>query len=309
MTGANALAGLLRPSAVAVVGASSDPSSYASRPLRYLLDAGFTGQLVAVNPRRTETMGVPTYPTITDIPFVPDLALLLVNAALVPAALLECANVGVPFAISVASGFGEAGNSVLDDEVRKICTDSGLRLLGPNCIGALNNVDNIPLTFSTVIGQMTLSPGPLAVVAQSGALTNVVMQTCARRGLGVGYAVTSGNELDLEWGELALAVLEQPETEVLLGYVEAFKNPETAREVGRRARELGKTVIVTKSGRSAAGAAASRSHTGKIAGDGQLWNWVANEFGWVTAASLDELVDIAEVRLAELAAGSRRSRR
>ncbi|MBC2637578.1 MULTISPECIES: CoA-binding protein [unclassified Rhodococcus (in: high G+C Gram-positive bacteria)] len=299
---ADPLTALLRPSAVAVVGASSDPASYASRPLRYLLDAGFTGRLAAVNPRRTETMGVPTYPTITDIPFVPDVALILVNAALVPATLLECAKAGVPFAISVASGFGEAGNSVLDDEVRRICTGSGLRLLGPNCIGALNNIDNVPLTFSTVIGQMPLSPGPLAVVAQSGALTNVVLQTCACRGLGIGYAVTSGNELDLEWGELALAVLEQSETRVLLGYVEAFKNPETAREVGRRARELDKTVIVTKSGRSAAGAAASRSHTGKIAGDGQMWEAVANEFGLLPAASLDELVDIAEVRLAELAA-------
>lgn len=289
---------LIKPKSLVVIGASSNESSYASRPLKYLLDAGYEGDLAVVHPKRAETLGVATYPSVDDIPFVPDVALVLVGASLVPSVLRECASAGVRFAICVASGFGEAGNTHLDREIREICDGSGLRLLGPNCIGLVNNSDGIPLTFSTVLSQMTLPTGSISIVAQSGALANALLQKCARRGLGVSVAVTTGNELDLEWSEIAATLLEHEETEVILGYVEAFKSMTSARALAKRASELGKAIIVAKSGRTASGAEASRSHTGKIGGDGRYWEAVARQLGWISVDSLDELVDVAEVALA-----------
>lgn len=290
--GGGRLEALLAPRAVAVVGASPDSAKLAGRPLRYFRRYGFEGALFAVNPKYPEIDGVPCVASIDDLPDGIDLALLLVPAPAVPAAVEACGRRGIPYAISIASGFAEAGDHALQAELERLCRTYGVRLVGPNCVGLLNPRRGVTATFSTELRRRMPRPGRLALVTQSGALGNALLQGINDLDIGLASWVSTGNEADLGVLDFVEHFLDDPDCDTIALFVEGLRDGERLLPLARRARALGKAVIVLRAGRSELGRAASISHTGKLAGSSRVWRDVARQAGLVEVGSLDEMLDL-----------------
>ena len=213
---------LLRPRSVALIGASRDPKALGGRPLGYLARYGYQGRVYPVNGKGGEVQGLRSYATIGDVPGPVDLALVMVRAELVAGVLLDCAAAGVRVAVIVSSGFGEgtgAGEGILESVAPQL-TATGMRILGPNCEGLASLPAAAPLTFSPVLdidaSGIRLSTGGVAVLSQSGGMGFAVAQWGTAVGLDFSYIITTGNEYDLDCLELAEALVDTPETEVLV---------------------------------------------------------------------------------------------
>lgn len=290
--GAGRLRALLEPRAVAVVGASPDAAKLAGRPLRYFRRYGFEGALHAVNPKYADIDGVPCAASVDDLPDGIDLALLLVPAPAVPAAVEACGRRGIPYAISIASGFAEAGDHALQAELARLCRAHGVRLVGPNCVGLLNPRRGVTATFSTELRRRMPRPGRLALVTQSGALGNALLQGINDLDIGLASWVSTGNEADLGVLDFVEHFLDDPDCDTIALFVEGLRDGERLLPLARRARSLGKAILVLRAGRSELGRAASVSHTGKLAGSARVWRDVARQAGLVEVGSLDEMLDL-----------------
>jgi acetate---CoA ligase (ADP-forming) len=286
------LRALLEPRAVAVVGASPDAAKLAGRPLRYFRRYGFEGALHAVNPKYADIDGVPCVASIDDLPDGIDLALLLVPASAVPAAVEACGRRGIPYAISIASGFAEAGDHALQAELARLCRAHGIRLVGPNCVGLLNPRLGVTATFSTELRRRMPRPGRLALVTQSGALGNALLQGINDFDIGLASWVSTGNEADLGVLDFVEHFLDDPDCDTIALFVEGLRDGERLLPLARRARVLGKAIVVLRAGRSELGRAASVSHTGKLAGSSRVWRDVARQSGLIEVGSLDEMLDL-----------------
>jgi acyl-CoA synthetase (NDP forming) len=283
---------LLAPRAIAVVGASPDAGKLAGRPLGYLRRYGFAGAVYAVNPKYGEIGGVLCVPTVDDLPDGIDLALLLVPAGGVAPALEACGRRGIPFAISIASGFTEAGAPELQEELVRICRRHGVRLVGPNCVGLLNPRQGVTATFSTELRRRMPRPGPLALVTQSGALGNSLLQSFNDLDIGLTSWISTGNEADLGVLDFVEHFIDDPDCRTIALFVEGLKDGHRLLPLARRARAEGKALVVLRAGRSDLGRAASASHTGKLAGSARVWRDVARQAGLVEIGTLDELLDL-----------------
>ncbi|MGI9657385.1 MAG: CoA-binding protein, partial [Gaiellaceae bacterium] len=176
---------LFAPKRVAVVGASTDPTRVSGRPLSFLAEWGFAGELAVVNPRRETVLGHPSYASVSNLPFVPDLAVVCVPAERVLDSLEQCAERGVRAAIVFAAGFGEITGGCPDEPaIRELAIASGMAVCGPNCLGTISVEDRLPATFSTVLTEASLRSGDVALVTQSGALGMYLYAEAARRGVG-----------------------------------------------------------------------------------------------------------------------------
>lgn len=290
--GTGRLRALLEPRAVAVVGASPDAAKLAGRPLRYFRRYGFAGALYAVNPKYSDIDGVPCVASVDDLPEGIDLALLLVPAPAVPAAVEACGRRGIPYAISIASGFAEAGDHALQAELARLCRTRGVRLVGPNCVGLLNPRRGVTATFSTELRRRMPRPGRLALVTQSGALGNALLQGINDLDIGLASWVSTGNEADLGVLDFVGHFLDDPDCDTIALFVEGLRDGGDLLPLARRARALGKAIVVLRAGRSALGRAASASHTGKLAGSARVWRDVARQAGLIEVGSLDEMLDL-----------------
>jgi acyl-CoA synthetase (NDP forming) len=290
--GSASLDRLLAPRAVAVVGASPDAGKLAGRPLGYLRRYGFAGKVYAVNPKYREIDGVPCVPAVDDLPDGIDLALLLVPAGGVASALEACGRRGIPFAISIASGFAEAGRPDLQEELVRICRRCGIRLVGPNCVGLLNPRLGVTATFSTELRRRMPRPGLLALVTQSGALGNSLLQSLNDLDIGLTSWISTGNEADLGVLDFVEHFIDDPDCRTIALFVEGLKDGSRLLPLSRRARAAGKALVVLRAGRSDLGRAASASHTGKLAGSARVWRDVARQAGLIEVGTLDELLDL-----------------
>ena len=286
---------LMSPQSVAVIGASDDPTRIGGRPLRYLLDGGFEGAVHAVNPRRDRVQGLPSFASISAIEMPVDLAIVAVPAAAVLATLEECAAQGVGAAVVFSSGFAEAGDEGRPGQVamRTIATDSGMRILGPNCLGLYNASIGLYATFSGTIELQRPSPGPVGVVSQSGAYGGHVAFLARRRGVHVGLLMTTGNECDVEAAECIEWMADRDEVAVIAACAEGLRNGDALCRALERARRRRKPVVFLKMGRSQAGAEAALSHTASLAGRDAVYDAVLAEFGAHRARDTDELLDVA----------------
>lgn len=289
---------LFQPEAIAVIGASDDPVKLSGRPVRYLRSLGYRGEVYPVNPRRSRVQGLPAYRTVHDLPRPADLAIVAVPAAGAPAAVAACADAGVRVAIVYASGFGETGPEglALQQEIAAIARRSGLRVLGPNCLGAIGVRSRVTATFSSAFDQQVeLSPGGVALVSQSGAFGTFVFAAASDAGVRFSHFANTGNEADLTVCELGLALLEDDEVRVLLTYQEGAPDGDDLLRLGRRARELDKPVVTVKVGRSADGARAAASHTGAVAGADEAYDALVRRAGILRVDGMAELIDAARV--------------
>ena len=289
----DALSRMLNPASIALVGASPEAGKLAGRPLAYLKKYGYRGRIYPVNPKHREIDGVPCFATAQDLPEGIDLALILLPAKGVADALEQCAARGVASAISIAGGFAEAGEAAEQARLSDICQRTGIRLVGPNCVGLLRPALGVTATFSSELKNRMPRPGKLALLTQSGALGNSLLQSFNDLDIGLAYWVSTGNEADIGLLELVEHSLTDDNVELIALYVEGLKQGERLQELARRARAAGKAIVVLRSGKSQLGRAAAVSHTGKLAGAWKVWTDVAAQAGLITVDNLDQLVDVA----------------
>jgi acyl-CoA synthetase (NDP forming) len=291
---------LHNPNSVAVVGASDDPDKIGGRPLRYLRDLGFSGTVLPVNPARREVQGLAAYPSVSDLPRVPDVALIAVPGQAAVDAVLACAELGVKGAIVMASGFGETADPEghrRQDEMLLAARRAGMRLVGPNSQGLANFATGAVLGFSTMFTEQPPHDGPVAIVSQSGGMCAVPYGMLRRRGLGVRYAHGTGNDLDLGVGDLAEAVLADPDIRLLMLYVEDIRDPGPLERAARIGLERGVPIVAMMGGRSAEGRRAAASHTGALANSQRVVDAFFERCGIWRARNLTEFVAATELYL------------
>ncbi|MFT5176542.1 MAG: acyl-CoA synthetase (NDP forming) [Gammaproteobacteria bacterium] len=286
---------LMAPRSVAVIGASDDATRIGGRPLHYLLERGFRGPLYPVNPRRETVQGVAALANIADAPGPVDLAVVAVPAAAVLTALEECAAKGVGAAVVFSSGFAEMGDEGLRGQqaIAAIARDSGMRIVGPNCLGVYNTALNMYATFSSSIELQSPEPGSVGVVSQSGAYGAHIAYLARSRRVQVGYLITTGNECDVEVAECIEWMARCPDVKVIAASAEGLRDGDALCRALECARAARKPVVFLKMGRSSAGAEAAMSHTASLAGSDAVYDAVFREFGAYRAQDTDELLDVA----------------
>lgn len=286
---------IFSPRSIALVGASDDPARIGGRPLAYLRHSGFDGPIYPVNPKRVTVQGVPAFASVAALPAAPDLALLAVPAAATLEAVEACAAAGVKGAIVFAAGFAEMGQAGVAEQRRiaDAARAGGMRLLGPNCLGAADAATGYYGTFSIMLDEAFLTPGPVAIVSQSGAYGSHVAQLARTRGLGIRHWITTGNEGDVDLAEALLWTVERDDVRVVIAYAEGIRRRETFFAALERARERGVAIVMMKVGRSDVGARAVGSHTAALAGSDAVFDAVCRQYGVHRARSTVEQIDVA----------------
>jgi acetyltransferase len=292
---------LLRPSRIAVVGASPDRQKVGGRPIPYLTKGGFGGEILPINPRHREIDGLRCYPSLRDVEGVVDLAVVAVPASMIPETLQEAATAGARAAIIYSAGFGELSSegSVRQAELATFARSSGLRIFGPNCQGLVDVAGQVVNCWAMhVTSRLPSSPGPVAWIGQSGAVGTLGFDRLLEAGVSINYWAATGNEADVSVTDLVEYVLEDETTQVICGYVEDLKDPARFLRVAARARELGVPIVMVKGGLSAIGANATRTHTGAVAGSGETYRGFFEQAGVVLADDVEELASIAACAVA-----------
>ncbi|MBW8271032.1 acetate--CoA ligase family protein [Caldovatus aquaticus] len=294
---ARGLDALFRPRSVAIVGASTDPRKLGGRPLANMLRAGFRGRLYPVHPSAREVQGLPAFPGIEDIPEPVEQAIIAVPAAAAPAALDAAIRKGVGVVVMFSSGFGELGaeGRAVQEAMAARCRAAGVRLLGPNCLGVMNPADGVFATFSSSLtgSRAWPRPGRIGIATQSGAVGTYCLTLLADRGAGISHYVATGNEADVDVAACIAWLAEDAATGVILTCLEGCRDGARLRRALALCAARGKPVVAMKVGVSEAGAAATLSHTGTLAGSDAGYQAAFEEAGAWRARSLEEAADVA----------------
>ncbi|WP_423460339.1 acetate--CoA ligase family protein [Ottowia sp. VDI28] len=294
----HALHPLFFPTAVALIGASSDPERIGGRPLRFLLEAGFAGKLYPINRSgAAEIQGLPAYKSLTDVPGPVDHAIIAVPVPGVEAALKECAAKGVKAVQVLTAGFAEvdAAGAELQARLVSICREAGMRMVGPNSLGLLNPSQNFFATFSTALNGLRPKHGVIGLATQSGAFGSATYGMATLRGIGLSRVIATGNEADVDVAECIDYLAEDADTRVICAALEACKDGARLRAALCKAAAAGKPVVIMKIGSTEVGAAAAATHTGSLAGNDAVYDAVFAECGAHRAQSVEEMLDIAHL--------------
>lgn len=280
------------PRGVAIIGARSSPGFGYGIPL-VLKENGWGDRIYLVNPRGGELHGMPVSTSVSEVPDLVDLAVVLVPAAAVPQVIEETGARGIRNAIIESAGFAEVGEGGrnLQERVKAAAAKHGMRVIGPNCVGVVNAGNR----FSTVeIIDEALTPGSTAIIAQSGVFGNVLLDMLHEYGLFVSKATTLGDRMDIDECDMLDYLSDDPETGVIMMYLEGAADGARLRETLERVA-VKKPVLVLKSGRTGSGRAATASHTGSLSGEDLLYDAVFAQTGAIRVSSLEELVETARV--------------
>ena len=288
----SAIGKLVRPSSVAVIGASADPAKMTGRPVGYLQKHGFAGAIWPVNPRASSIAGLPCFADVAALPAAPDVGIVLVGPDRAEQAVRDLAARGTAAAIVLASGYGEASPEGAARQLALRQAAGSMRLLGPNTIGLVNLTDGIMLSASGALEVEGLPPGRISLVSQSGGILGSLLSRAADRGIGFAKLVSTGNEADLDSADFIEHLLEDDATAVIAVYMEGLRRPEAFRRAALRAAALGKPIVVFKVGRSEFGGRAAASHTGAMAGADRMYDAFFRQLGVIRAETFADLLDI-----------------
>ncbi|MHB1419198.1 MAG: acetate--CoA ligase family protein [Bacillota bacterium] len=284
---------LFNPRSVAVIGASSNRQKPSGQPVIALIENGYTGKVYPVNPNYAEIAGLKCYPDLESIPEPVEVAIIAVGAALTLESLRSCVAKGVKGAIIITSGFSEMGEegAVMQREITRIAKESGIRVVGPNCMGVFSNVNNSMAGFGlTEMSKGMRFPDFLGFIAQSGGFGSTIYQLAGFNGIGFTHYVSSGNEADVEFSEYMAYMTQDNVTKVIGGYIEGAKNGRKLAEAADMALQAGKPVAIIKTGRYPAGARAAASHTGSMVGSDQVYSAFFKQKGIVRLESVEEMI-------------------
>jgi acyl-CoA synthetase (NDP forming) len=286
---------IFRPRSVAVIGASASPEKIGGRPLAYLLNGAFDGPVWPVNPTYPEVQGVKAYPSVAELPETPDMVVVAVPAAQVVGAVEQCAARGVGGAIIFSSGFAEVGGDgiAMQQRLGEIARTKGIRIVGPNCLGVCHFERGMMASFAPIFGEPYLAGGKIGIVSQSGAFGAWAYDLARERNLAPSFWATTGNEVDVDFGDCLAFLAEDPETEVILAYMEGCRNGPKLLRALELARANNKPMVIVKVGRTEVGALAAASHTAALAGGDAVYDAVFAQGGAYRADDLDEFFDVA----------------
>ncbi|MBW0005364.1 MAG: acetate--CoA ligase family protein [Hyphomicrobiales bacterium] len=285
---------LFRPRSVAVVGASTDPSKLGSLPIKFMLGAGFAGDIYPVNPRADTIQGLKAFSSVKSIGKRIDAAIIAVPKELSLAALADCAEAGAAAAIMFTSGFAEvdAAGASAQRDIAALAKRSKMRVLGPNCLGVVNFAEGMVASFHPAFALTEKRAGVIGLASQSGAFGGLSFSLARERGLSFSYCVTTGNEADIDIAECVSFLAQDPSTEVILLYLEGCRNGPALIDALDAARRNKKRVVAIKVGRTNAGAAAAASHTATLAGSDAVFDALFRQYGVYRAETIEEFLDI-----------------
>jgi acyl-CoA synthetase (NDP forming) len=286
----------MKPRSIAIIGASQDATKIGGRPVELLRRYGYAGQIYPVNPKASVVQGFQAYASLEEVPQAPDLAIVAVDAEKVPDAVEQCAARGVRSVVVFSSGFAELGEKgrAMQDRLHAAARRNGMRLLGPNCLGAVSIAEKSIATFSIVLEHSMPSAGSLGIVSQSGNLGSFTMRLASERVVGVSRFITTGNECDIDIADGIAWLARDSATKVILCCLETCRDAPRLIAALEEARDAGKPVIALKIGTSAAGQAAAASHTGAMAGSDAVFDALFARCGAVRVRSVDELIDLGQ---------------
>ena len=275
-----------KPKSIAVVGASKDSRKIGHAALKNILISDYPCDLYPINPHEDEILGLKCYHKLTDVPKPIDLVLICVPAKIVPQIIRDSIEKKVKHIIIISSGFSEVGNKKLEEEIQDLIKDTKIRVLGPNTMGYKNASDGLDASF--VFGEPR--KGNLSLISQSGALGIGMIYLANNEFVGVSKIIGVGNKLDIDDDDLIEYFSRDPDTKVIGLYIEAVKD---GRKFMNSIKACKKPVLVVKAGRSKAGARATASHTGSMAGSDQIYSAAIKQAGGIRCRDIVELFDIA----------------
>ncbi len=292
----NSFTRLFNPLGVAVVGATADTNRAGGQALYALTQYGYAGGVLPVNPNYDKLGKHRCYRGITEIDQPCDVAVVAVPAQHVPGVIEQCGNHGIPFAVVLGGGFREAGPEGVANEERMLAAarKGGVRLIGPNCLGFVNIHQRVYAGFGSITKPPDLKPGPVSAVIQSGGFGNSLVIQTAVAGVGFRYVVASGNESDIKAPELINAFVDDPETKVILAYLEGVADGRALMAAARRALAAGKPVIVLKSGNTQQGLRAAASHTANLTSSYDVFRAALKQCGVIEVRDTHEAADYAQ---------------
>jgi len=282
---------LLWPESVALVGASDDPKKTTSRPLRYLSGSGYGGRVYPVNPRRAEIDGHRAYPSLTDLPEVPDHVYVMTGTDRAIEAVAECGRLGVPVATVLADGFAEAGPEGRAREDRLRAAAGATRLVGPNSLGVINPRNGMLLTANAAFAEPRLGQGDTFVASHSGSVIGALVSRGLVRGISFAGLVSTGGEANTSLGEICLSTVDDDGIASYALFLESLRHADDLARFASAAAERGKPVVVYKLGRSEQGAALSVSHTGAMAGADDEADAFFRAYGMTRVDDLEALIE------------------
>ncbi|HEX6005790.1 MAG TPA: CoA-binding protein, partial [Burkholderiales bacterium] len=293
------LSRFLNPRGVAIVGASNDPARIGGQPIRLLTEFGYSGKVYPVNPKYSEIRGLPCHPEVSAVPQPCDVALVALSASHVCAVIEQCGDAGIPYALVLSAGFSEVGDEgkKLQAELVATARRARVRLVGPNCLGILNLKDHARIGFGGTLQLTTLKAGPLAMVTQSGGFGFGVVAMACHYGLGFNYAISTGNEADLTLLDWVADLLERPEVEIVVAFMEGITDGRRMMAIGERALQLGKPILVWKVGNSDIGRRAATSHTARLTAGYELYRAAFRGGGYIEIRDVDDLIDMSKLLL------------
>ena len=279
---------IMKPKAVAVVGASNEAGKIGNSVMKNLINGGYQGQIYPINPKDPEVMGIKAFKSVKDVPADIDVAVFAVPAKFVASALKECGEKKIAGAILIPSGFGETGNIEGQEELQRIGREYNIRLMGPNIYGFYYTPSNLCATFCTAYDVK----GSTALSSQSGGIGMAIIGFSRSAKMGVSAIVGLGNKSDIDEDDLLLFFEQDDNTKVIAQHAEDLKDGRAFAEVAKRVSKK-KPVIMLKAGRTAMGAAAASSHTGALAGNDKIYEDVLKQSGVIRARSLRQMLELS----------------
>jgi acetyl coenzyme A synthetase (ADP forming)-like protein len=279
---------IMKPDAVAVIGASSEEGKIGNSVMKNLINGGYKGQIYPVNPSADEILGYKAFKSVKDVPGQIDVAVFAIPAKFVAAALKECGEKKIPGAVLIPSGFAETGNVEGQQEIQAIGEQYDIRLMGPNIYGFYYTPKHLCATFCTAYDYK----GTVALSSQSGGVGMAIIGFSRSSKMGVSAIVGLGNKADIDEDDLLTFFEQDDNTQAIAMHMEDLKDGRAFAEVAKRVSKV-KPVMVLKAGRTALGAKAAASHTGALAGNDKIYEDVLRQSGVIRARGLRELLEFA----------------
>ncbi|RAP63277.1 6-carboxyhexanoate--CoA ligase [Achromobacter sp. HZ01] len=288
------LSRLFDPRSIAIVGASATPGKIGAMPVTLLRQHGYEGRIIPVNPRADTIQGLAAAPSLDALDQDVDLAILAVPAAHAAQALQSARPGQLGAAVIFTSGYSETGAAGAEQQQRLcgIARERGIRLLGPNCLGFMNVRRKVYATFSPAPANGAVPAGGIAMVSQSGAFGAYAYSMARERGLGLSHWISTGNEADIDVADCIEWLAHDADTRVIMAYMEGCRDGAKLRRALAAARAAGKPVVVTKIGRTQAGAQAAASHTAALAGDDAVYDALFRQYGALRARTIEEFFNL-----------------
>nr|WP_246600673.1 acetate--CoA ligase family protein [Candidimonas humi] len=297
--GPGSLAELFSPRSVAVLGASANPERFSGKIVPTLLRQGFGGAIYPINPARTHIAGLPCYGRLLDVPGDVDCVVFALAAEHIEAAIAQCAQKCVKLLVVCSAGFAEQGDDggvALQENMLRLASKAGIRVLGPNCIGFANLVARVCISSAAAMSWPDIPQGRIGLVSQSGGLGLAsILHAALEAGIAFSHIVTTGNEADLNTMEIARFLVSDEHTDVLAMTVEAVRDIDGFIGVLRAARQARKPVVILKSGRTELGKVMAASHTGALAGSVEVFEAACRQYAAVCANDIDDFYELASM--------------